>query len=92
MILDISLGKEEVEKIKEIIKNTDKVTDYHFLRTREAGKYKFVDVHLVFNIDIKLVEAHAISDTIENKISLLDTSKERIFNIHLDPVDDSIIQ
>jgi len=91
LILDISLDKKEVEKIKEIIKNTEKITDYHFLRTREAGKYKFVDVHLVFNIDIKLIDAHTISDTVEEKISLLDTWKERIFNIHLDPLDDSIV-
>ena len=90
LILDVSLDKKEVEKIENIIKNTDKVTDYHFLRTREAGKYKFVDVHLVFNIDITLLEAHTISDTVEEKITVLDKKKERIFNIHLDPVDDSI--
>ncbi len=90
LILDVSLNNEEVQKIEEIIRNTDKITDFHFLRTREAGKYKFVDVHLVFNIDISLLEAHSISDTVEDRIALLDKNKERIFNIHLDPIDDSI--
>jgi len=49
-----------------------------------------VDVHLVFNTTIKLLDAHTISDKIEERIEKeVDGDKEWIINIHLDPYDDS---
>ncbi len=91
MLLDVALDQEIVEKIKDIIISTNGITDYHFLKTRRSGKTNFVDVHLVMTPDISLLEAHRISDSIEDKIKELD--KESIWSItaHLDPYDDSII-
>ncbi len=89
LLLDVALPEEEVKKIKETIKNCKKITDYHFLRTRSSWKYKFLSVHLVFNKEIKLLDAHDISDTVEAKIRELDKSKTWVINIHLDPYDDS---
>lgn len=89
LLLDVSIDKNIVNKIKNIISSEKNVTSYHFLRTRESWNIKFVDVHLVFNKEIKLFEAHEISDNIEEKITKLDLKCEWIFNIHLDPTDDS---
>lgn len=91
LILDVSLNKEEVNKIIKIIEKQELINDYHFLKTRQSWKYKFVDVHIVFNPMIKLIDAHNISNIIEEKIEKIDKSKKWVFNIHLDPYDDSEI-
>jgi divalent metal cation (Fe/Co/Zn/Cd) transporter len=51
---------------------------------------KFVDVHIVFHPDILLIDSHRASDRIASKIKELDHGVEWIFNIHLDPYDDSM--
>ncbi|AEH45681.1 cation diffusion facilitator family transporter [Thermodesulfatator indicus DSM 15286] len=89
ILMDVSLEDEIIEKIIEIIKTTPKVTDYHFLKTRKAGPFNFVDVHLVFSRDISLEEAHHISDLVEEKIRSIDPDKRWEITIHLDPFDDS---
>ncbi len=90
LLLDVSLNKKLVNKIIKIINSKKQVSSYHFLRTRESWKIKFVDVHLVFNENIKLIDAHSISDEVEEEIEKLDNNCEWLFNIHLDPIDDSI--
>ncbi len=89
VLLDASLPEDEVKKIEEIITHDRRVSDFHFLKTRQAGKVKFVEVHIVLKPDISLLEAHKIGDSIEDKIREID--KEYIWHIliHLDPFDDS---
>jgi len=90
IILDRSLDNEIVEKIKNIIKNLDKVESFHYLKTRTDGKTNYVDVHLVFNSpDISLKEAHEISDIFEQKVKELDKKRNWYIITHLDPYDDS---
>jgi cation diffusion facilitator family transporter len=91
VLLDRSLDEEVSEDIIKIFKTEKQVNDYHFLKTRTAGQNNFVDVHLVFDCLITLMEAHRVSDRIEEKIEKLDTNKNWIINIHLDPYDDSEI-
>jgi cation diffusion facilitator family transporter len=91
ILLDVSLDFETVEKIKEIIKKEPLVLDYHCLRTRKSGNKNFVDVHLVLTPDMKLKMAHAIIESVEEKIRKLDEEKKWIINIHADPYDDSHI-
>lgn len=89
LIMDISLAKNEVEQIKKIINSKENVASHHFLKTRSSWKFNFVDVHIVFNTKIKLFDAHSVSDEIEDEIRKINPQKEWIFNIHLDPYDDS---
>lgn len=91
MLLDAALNENDIEKIKTIIQNEDIVTDYHFLQTREAGSNIFISVHIVFNMDISLYDAHTISDKIEDNIKNLFINKKTHIIIHLDPYDDSQI-
>jgi cation diffusion facilitator family transporter len=93
VLLDRSLEEEIIEEINTILETAKEteINDYHFLKTRTAGNINFADVHLVFDCVISLLEAHRISDKIEEKIMKLDTTKEWIINIHLDPYDDSDI-
>ncbi|MEA3499156.1 MAG: cation diffusion facilitator family transporter [Campylobacterota bacterium] len=91
VLLDRALDEETTHKIIEIIESDKDVNDYHFLKTRTAAHDNFVDVHLVFDCLITLMAAHRIADKIEEKIEKLDSSKNWIINIHMDPYDDSDI-
>lgn len=88
VLLDHAVDKEIVQNIIEIIKNEEKVNAHHLLKTREAANQTFVEVHLVFDCIITLMDAHRVSDRIEEKIKKLDEKKEWIINIHMDPYDD----
>lgn len=88
VLLDKSVDEETVQLIKKHLVSEDRVNTYHLLKTREAGNQVFVDVHLVFDCLITLMEAHKITDRIENKIRKIDRDKDWIINIHMDPYDD----
>lgn len=88
VLLDRAVDEEIVSNIKEIIDNEEKVNTHHLLKTREAGHQTYVEVHLVFDCLITLMDAHRVSDKIEDNIKLIDDKREWIINIHMDPYDD----
>ena len=91
MLLDAALPEKEMEQIIEIITSEPRVTTYHDLKTRESGSHIFISFHAVFNVDISLYEAHAISDKLEAKLRTLYGDRTTHILIHLDPYDDSLI-
>ena len=88
VLLDRAVDHDIVDKIEDIIKSKDKVNTHHLLKTREAGHQTFVEVHLVFDCIITLMDAHRVSDKIEQEIEDLDKNRDWIINIHMDPYDD----
>ncbi|NWF66231.1 MAG: cation transporter [Campylobacterales bacterium] len=88
VLMDKSIDDEMIAQIEEIIKSKNRVSSFHCLKTRSAGNNIFVDVHVVFDKEILLYDAHKVGDKIEDEIAKLDNSKEWVINIHLDPVDD----
>jgi cation diffusion facilitator family transporter len=90
ILLDVASDPEIKDKIVEIIKFQKEVTDFHYLKTRSAGNINFVDVHIVFNPSMTLLEAHRITDEIEDNITKINAKKQWTINIHMDPYDDSI--
>jgi len=91
ILLDKALDKEMVDKIREIISSHPEVNGYHWLKTRTDGTSNFVEFHLVLQPNLYLIEAHRISDQIEDKIILLDDKKRWIITPHYDPYDDEEI-
>jgi len=89
VLLDISLPKEEVDEIIHIVNTNNNVKGFHFLKTRYAGKFKFVEMHIVLTPDIILLQAHRIADALEEKIKQIDLNSKWHVMIHLDPYDDS---
>ncbi len=88
-LLDVALEPEMVEDIRRIIEDEPNVTSHHYLCTRRSGKVNFVDVHLVFDREISLRDAHRASDNIEQAVANLDPKHSWSINPHLDPFDDS---
>jgi len=89
VLLDVSLPEEEVKQIIKIVTENPDVRSFHFLKTRYAGKFKFVEIHIVLTPDMQLLQAHRIADNIEEKIKKIDPESKWYVIIHLDPYDDS---
>lgn len=88
MLMDKKLDQWILDCVVDIILNTDKrVSSYHLLNSRKSWDDVFIDVHVVFDKQISLYDAHHIWDKIEYKIrEVVENSKVLI---HLDPYDDS---
>ena len=55
----------QVEQIKRTILSHDpRIVDFHSLRTRQAGRHKFVDVHIVIRGEDDFKRAHAIAEAL----------------------------
>lgn len=91
ILLDRALDGSIVAKIEQIIGEHSEVNGFHWLKTRTDGSINFVEFHLVLQPNMYLIEAHRISDQIEDKIALLDDKKRWIITPHYDPYDDEEI-
>ena len=88
ILLDHALDNQTVLEIKKLIDDHPAVNSHHWLKTRTDGSNNFVEFHLVLEPEMKLLEAHRISDTIEDRIAKLDSKKIWIITPHYDPYDD----
>lgn len=83
-LLDVSLDKEELEKIEKIIKNFPEVREIKYIRGREAGSFKFLEIELLVN-NSSLREAHEIVDKIASQIKTQIPNIDSVF-IHYEPI------
>ncbi len=84
VLLDISLEKDELEKIKKIIYSHPAVVEIKHIRGRAAGSFKFLDIELLLH-NYSLRETHKIVDEIEKKIRTEVPNIDSVF-IHYEPV------
>ncbi len=88
ILLDRALEPEIVKSIEKKLSEHPLVNGYHWLKTRTDGTHNYVEFHLVLEPDMTLMEAHRISDQIEERIMKLDDKKTWIITPHYDPYDD----
>lgn len=88
ILLDKALDDEIIEKIHEILESDEEISAYHWLKTRTDGTVNFVEFHLVFHPKMYLMDAHRISDNLEDKIRQLDCKKGWLITPHYDPYND----
>ncbi|MCG3729620.1 CDF family cation-efflux transporter FieF [Vibrio cincinnatiensis] len=67
-LLDRKLPDEELAQIQAISLSVEGVLGVHQLRTRMAGPVRFIQLHLELEDQIPLIEAHHISDQVEDKL------------------------
>lgn len=84
LLLDEELGPEVWQVVDKIVEENPDVRGHHQLRTRQAGHIMFVQLHIDVDKYMPLLQAHAITEEIEQAI------RDRFPNadvlIHTDPV------
>ncbi|MCX8640863.1 MULTISPECIES: cation diffusion facilitator family transporter [unclassified Gilliamella] len=83
-LLDRALPDSDNAKIAEIIAAYPDVRGFHDLKTRQAGPLKFIQLHLELDDDMPLIQAHAIADSVEKRIS--EEFSPATVIIHQDPI------
>jgi cation diffusion facilitator family transporter len=81
-LLDTSWGDEEIVELKE--KLSDLKVCYHDLRTRVAGNYRFLDIHIEIPKEESVGNAHQYCDRIEEELS--SHYENLTVNIHVEPL------
>jgi len=80
-LLDSAWSDEEIEDLKSRL-NEMKV-NYHDLRTRVAGNYKFIDIHVEIPENESVGNAHRYCDMIENELTSV--YENLTVTIHVEP-------
>ena len=72
-LLDHSLPKEDIEKIKQVIETHAElaVLKEHGIKARQVGPAKDIDIIILFPKDTTIFECHKICDEIEHQIQIL---------------------
>jgi cation diffusion facilitator family transporter len=71
------------DQLREIISGVPGIQNVHDLRVRHSGPYLFVDVHVTVDGQMPLVEAHALTEVIENEV--IKIAPESDITIHVEP-------
>jgi cation diffusion facilitator family transporter len=80
-LLDTAWGESEIIELERRL--IDLEVNYHDLRTRVAGNYRFVDIHILIPEDVSVGKAHSYCDKIEN---MLTSAYENLtVTIHVEP-------
>ncbi len=84
-LMDKELSQKQQDEIISIIMNHSEVINYHELRTRRSGRYRFIQVHIDLDKKLTLEDAHTIADELMVEIEKKFEPAEVI--IHQDPVE-----
>jgi ferrous-iron efflux pump FieF len=82
-LMDHELPDEERARIRRIAEAHAAVRNVHDLKTRMAGLHTFIQLHLALDPEMKLADAHQVSDAVEMAIQNAFPGAEVI--IHQDP-------
>ena len=82
-LLEVSLPRDEQDKIADVVNNTPGVKAFHNLRTRRNGSLRVVDLHVKVDGDMSVSQSHEITKLIEKRLS--EELGEVMTNIHVEP-------
>ena len=83
ILMDRELEDDERQKIRDIVMAHSEVKGLHDLRTRSSGINSFIQFHLELDGEMKLRDAHEISEQVE--LELMDAFPNAEVIIHEDP-------
>jgi len=81
-LLDTAWNDDEIKVLQKKLKQMS--VNYHDLRTRVAGNYRFIDIHVEIPEGESVGDAHKYCDMIEDKLS--DEYENLTVTIHVEPV------
>ena len=80
-LIDSAWGVDEIKVLEKKLQRLK--VNYHGLKTRAAGNYRFIDIHVEIPEDVSVGDAHRYCDMIEGELS---KSYENLtLNIHVEP-------
>jgi cation diffusion facilitator family transporter len=82
-LADISLPANEERLMGAALSADPRVLGYHKLRTRKAGSHRHIDVHIMVDDRVSFIEAHEISEELEDRLRALLPNTHPI--IHIEP-------
>lgn len=68
LLLDRELPEVEQRRIEQLATEHPEVIEVHDVRTRQSGQTKFIQLHLVLDGHLTLLEAHVLSEEVEQRI------------------------
>jgi cation diffusion facilitator family transporter len=80
-LLDTAWSDKEIQDLE--LRLTNLKVSYHDLRTRVAGNYRFIDLHIQIPEDVSVGKAHQYCDTIENELTSV--YEHLTVTIHVEP-------
>ncbi|WP_103649254.1 cation diffusion facilitator family transporter [Campylobacter concisus] len=88
ILLDHAASPEVTDEIIKMIKAKQRISDFHYLNTRQSANTIFLTLHLVFDKDISLYDAHEVADSLEAEIREKFKDYSWQITTHLDPYND----
>nr|WP_257638025.1 cation diffusion facilitator family transporter [Campylobacter concisus] len=88
VLLDHAASPEVTDEIINMIKAKQRISDFHYLNTRQSANTIFLTLHLVFDKDISLYDAHEVADSLEAEIREKFRDYSWQITTHLDPYND----
>lgn len=83
-LMEVSLNKEELDFIQQAMAECPQILNYHHLRTRRIGARVAIEVHMVFDRNMTLHEAHEHATVVEEHVKN-HFGKSAIITTHLEP-------
>jgi cation diffusion facilitator family transporter len=80
-LLDAAWGEDEIKDLENTLSRLG--VNYHDLRTRAAGNYRFIDLHIQIPEDVTVGSAHKYCDKIEGELTK--NFANLTVNIHVEP-------
>ncbi len=80
-LIDTAWSEKEIEELELILTGMD--VNFHDLRTRKAGNYRFIDLHVEIPENVSVGNAHQYCDRIEDKLSA--SYQNLTVTIHVEP-------
>ena len=80
-LLDTAWAADEIAELENKLKKLE--VHYHDLRTRVAGNYRFIDLHIEIPENVSVGNAHQYCDKIENELT--DKYENLTVTIHVEP-------
>jgi cation diffusion facilitator family transporter len=84
-IMDVRLPRDEEALIEDCLRGNDAVRSHHGLRTRKAGRQRYIDIHVAVDPSQSVATAHKVADdlaaAIESRLA------GAVVTIHLEPDD-----
>jgi cation diffusion facilitator family transporter len=81
-LLDTAWSEDEIEELEKKLNELE--VNYHDLRTRAAGNYRFIDLHIEIPGEVSVGSAHQYCDKIENELTGF--YKNIVVTIHVEPI------